>query len=207
MSNIVTSKLKETKYAENMNTMCGALSWSVAEDEALDWAKCIVAGIMDVLNEKKSKAQPQAVLVQDLKGNKIIYACVEYIPKESEEGTGSWSCYWSWDCESIPENAVVHTLEKADVQTIIRKRGGEICGLVLADKANTITMAVYFFNIIRDMLDQQAVEDGGSWTIEEDGYFEATVEVVDGVKQYSFTPKGEMKMLIKADDELEEDVQ
>ena len=60
-------------------------------------------------------------------------------------------------------------------------------------------LTVYMFNVIYDALDQQAVEEGGSWTIELDGFFEASVEVIDGKKEFSLLPKGEMKTLIKDD--------
>ena len=55
------------------------------------------------------------------------------------------------------------------------------------------------FNIIKDTRDQQAVEEGHTWVLELDGYFEAAVEVVNGEKEFSILPKGEMKTLIKSD--------
>ena len=193
--------LKESMIPQNLSTQFATIKWDLSPDDCIWYAKTAVAGITDCLNMFKNKQTPVVVLVQDLKGNRIIYACVQYIPADdaSEVSEGNWTYFWSFDCDSIPEDAVIYTVDQQNVQTIIRDRGYDLCKMTMHDLTYISQLAVYTFSAIKDALDQQDVQEGDSWTVELEGYFEASVEVHGGVKEFSFLPKGEMKTLIKDD--------
>lgn len=200
MGNTVTA-LKDSTVPQNFNLMCGAIGWDVAEEDCLWWCKTAVSGITDYLNTVKNKANPTVVLVQDLKGNKIIFACVQYIEADDDDeaATGSWTYYWGWDAKDIPENATIYTVDQKPVQKVIAERGANLCRMVMPNKESITNLSVYMFQTIHDALDQQAVDEGDTWTIQCNGYFEASVGVTNGEKQFSFLPMGETKMLIKDD--------
>ena len=193
--------LKESMIPQNLSTQFATIKWDLSPDDCIWFAKTAVAGITDCLNMFKNKQTPVVVLVQDLKGNRIIYACVQYIPADdaSEVSEGNWTYFWSFDCDSIPEDAVIYTVDQQNVQTIIRDRGYDLCKMTMHDLTYISQLAVYTFSAIKDALDQHDVQEGDSWTVELEGYFEASVEVHGGVKEFSFLPKGEMKTLIKDD--------
>lgn len=193
--------LKESMIPQNLSTQFATIKWDLSPDDCIWFAKTAVAGITDCLNMFKNKQTPVVVLVQDLKGNRIVYACVQYIPADdaSEVSEGNWAYFWSFDCDSIPEDAVIYTVDQQNVQTIIRDRGYDLCKMTMHDLTYISQLAVYTFSAIKDALDQQDVQEGDSWTVELEGYFEASVEVHNGVKEFSFLPKGEMKTLIKDD--------
>lgn len=195
------TKFEQSTAVQNYAITCQSIGWDVTPEEAVWWAKVTFAGITDYLNIVKHKDSPKVVLIQDLKGNRIAYAAVQWIPAEDENeaGTGNWTYYWSFDCDSIPEGAEVSTLDQEKVQTMISTRAYDICKMSINTPSFISQLTVFLFNIIKDTLDQQAVEEGHTWVLELDGYFEAAVEVVNGEKEFSILPKGEMKTLIKSD--------
>lgn len=197
----LTTQLKESTIPQSLSAKFASIKWDLSPEDCIWFIKTAVAGITDCLNMFKNKQAPTAVLVQDLKGNKIIYACVQFIPADdaSETSDGNWTYFWSYDCDSIPEDAIVYTVDQQNVQTIIRDRGYDLCKMTMHDLTFISQLAVYSFDLIKDALDQQDVQEGDSWTVELEGFFEASVEVHDGVKEFSFMPKGEMKTLIKDD--------
>ena len=197
----MATSLRESTIPQNLSAKFASINWDLNPEDCIWYCKTAVAGITDCLNIFKTKSAPTVVLVQDLKGNKIIYACVQFIPADdaSETSDGNWTYYWSFDCDSIPENANIYTIDQTNVQTIIRDRGYDLCKLTMHDLTYISQLSVYTFGLIKDTLDQQDVQEGESWTVELEGYFEASVEVKNGVKEFSFLPKGEMKTLIKDD--------
>ena len=201
MENTTVTKFEQSTAVQNYAITCQSIGWDVTPEESVWWAKVAFAGITDFLNIVKHKDSPKVVLIQDLKGNRIAYAAVQWIPaeEENEAATGNWTYFWSFDCDSIPEDAVIYTVDQQNVQTIIRDRGYDLCKMTMHDLTYISQLAVYTFSAIKDALDQQDVQEGDSWTVELEGYFEASVEVHDGVKEFSFLPKGEMKTLIKDD--------
>lgn len=199
MENI--TKVEQSTLPQSFGVMCGTIGWDVAPEDSMWWFKVAMSGITDYLNTVKNKTTPSVILVQDLKGNKIIFACVQYIPSENEdeEATGSWTYFWSWNTEDIPENATIYTIDQEQVQKVILQRGYDLCKMTVPTLSYISQLSSYMFSLIHDTLDQQAVEEGGTWVLEMDGFFEATVSVQNGEKIYSFEPKGEMKLLIKDD--------
>lgn len=195
------TKFEQSTAVQNYAITCQSIGWDVTPEETVWWAKVAFAGITDYLNIVKHKDSPKVVLIQDLKGNRIAYAAVQWIPAEDENeaGTGNWTYYWSFDCDSIPEGAEVSTLDQEKVQTMISTRAYDMCKMSINTPSFISQLTVFLFNIIKDTLDQQAVEEGHTWVLELDGYFEAAVEVVNGEKEFSILPKGEMKTLIKSD--------
>lgn len=201
MENTTVTKFEQSTAVQNYAITCQSIGWDVTPEESVWWAKVAIAGITDFLNIVKHKDSPKVVLIQDLKGNRIAYAAVQWIPaeEENEAATGNWTYFWSFDCDSIPEGAEVSTLDQEKVQQVISNRAYDMCKMSIATPSYISQLTIFLFNIIRDTLDQQAVEEGHTWVLELDGYFEAAVEVVNGEKQFSILPKGEMKTLIKDD--------
>ena len=201
MENTTVTKFVQSTAVQNYAITCQSIGWDVSPEEAVWWAKVAFAGITDYLNIVKHKDSPKVVLIQDLKGNRIAYAAVQWIPAEDENeaGTGNWTYYWSFDCDSMPDGAEVSTLDQEKVQTVISKRAYDMCKMSISTPSFISQLTVFLFNIIKDTLDQQAVEEGHTWVLELDGYFEAAVEVVNSEKEFSILPKGEMKTLIKSD--------
>ena len=145
-----TTPLKESMIPQNLSTQFATIKWDLSPDDCIWFAKTAVAGITDCLNMFKNKQTPVVVLVQDLKGNRIIYACVQFIPADdsSEVSDGNWTYFWSFDCDSIPEDAVIYTVDQQNVQTIIRDRGYDLCKMTMHDLTYISQLAVYTFSAL-----------------------------------------------------------
>ena len=83
MENI--TKVEQSSVPQSFGVMCGTIGWDVAAEDSLWLFKTVVAGITDYVNLVKTKSSPSVVLVQDLKGNKIIFACVEYVQADDAD--------------------------------------------------------------------------------------------------------------------------
>ena len=198
-------EMQNTQTFQNMQNEAALLGWDLGLTECEMVAKTVFNGITDYLNIVKNKDVPAVVLVQDLKGEKIAFGCVEYDKEEDNESSdGSWQYYWSFNMDDIPENATVYTIDQEPIQRVIAKRGHNLCCMVVGVLNFLSVLSCITFNIVKDTLDQQNVAEGDEYTIELPGYFESSVAVENGEKVFSITPKEEMKVLIKSDEDKKE---
>lgn len=195
-------EMKETAVYANMQTEGALVGWDLSLTECDMIAKTVFNGITDFLNIAKNKEVPIVVLIQDVKGEKIAFACVEYDKGEDNDASdGSWTYFWSYNMADIPENATVYVIDQTEVQKVIAKRGHNLCHMVVGVLNYLSVLCCITFNIVHDVLDQQDVAEGDEYTIELPGYFESSVSVENGEKVFSITPKEEMKVLIKSDED------
>ena len=200
MSKVV--EMKDTQVYPNMQAEAGLLNWDLSLSECEMIAKTMFNGITDYLNITKNKDTPIVVLIQDTKGEKIAFACVEYDKSEDNEASdGSWTYFWSYNMSDIPEGATVYVIDQEPVQRVIAKRGHNMCYMVVGVLNFLSTLCCITFSIVHDTLDQQDVAEGDEYTIELPGFFEASVSIENGEKAFSITPKEEMKVLIKSDED------
>ena len=196
-------EMKDTQVYSNMQTEAATLNWDISLSEAEMIAKTMFNGITDYLNIVKNKDVPAVVMVQDVKGEQIALACVKYDKSEDNESSdGSWEYFWSFDTKNdIPEGATVYIIDQEPVQRVIAKRGHNMCQMVVGVLNYLSVLCCVTFEIVKDTLDQQDIAEGDEYTIELPGFFEASVSVENGEKVFSITPKEEMKVLIKADED------
>lgn len=200
-----TVEMKDTQMYSNMQTEAASIGWDLTLSECELVTKTMFNGITDYLNIAKNKSTPVAVMVQDVKGEKIAFGCVKYDKSEDNESSdGSWEYFWSFDPKDIPENATVYIIDQEPVQRVIAKRGHNMCQMVVGVLNYISVLCCVTFSIVHDTLDQQDVAEGDEYTIELPGFFEASVSVENGEKVFSITPKEEMKVLIKADEDKAE---
>lgn len=195
-------KLTESTILQNLSLQCKQNALAVEPDEAEWFVKMIFGGITDFLNITKTKSRPIAVKICDLKGNMVAAAIVQYIAAEDDEevAEGSWNYTWTFSEEDIPENTEAYQITSSQVIEVIARTGYDLARIVFKSPTFVSQMAVYLFSIIVDALDQNApTTEGETWTVEMDGYFEASVAIEDGKKVLALEPKGEMKVRIKDD--------
>ena len=195
-------KLAESTILQNMSLQCKQNSLAVEPDEAEWFVKTIFGGITNFLNITKTKTRPVVVKVCDLKGNMVTAAIVQYISAEDadEVAEGSWNYFWTFSEEDIPEDSQVYQVTSSNVTDVVAQTGYDLARIYFKSPTFISQMSVYLFNIIADTLDQNAPStEGETWTVELEGYFEASVAIEDGKKVLALEPKGEMKVRIKDD--------
>lgn len=197
-----TLEMKDTPMYSNMQTEAASLSWDLSLSECDLVTKTMFNGITDFLNITKTKDTPIVVMVQDVKGEKIAFGCVKYDKSEDNESSdGSWEYFWSFNPDDVPEGATVYVIDQQPVQKVIAKRGHNMCQMVVGVLNYLSVLCCITFNILHDTLDQMDIAEGDECTIELPGFFEASVSVENGEKVFSITPKEEMKVLIKSDED------
>lgn len=196
-----TIKLQESSVLQNFSLQCQSNSLLVSAEEAEWFVKILFEGMTRFLNIAKNKNNATAVAVSDLKGNMIMAAVVDYIEgTEDETATGNWTYYYTFDAAEIPENCTVHQITSTQVIEVIAQAGFDMVKLTMLSNNFYHQLSMYLMNIIKDVLDQNApTTEGEDWTIELEGYFDASVSIEDGKKCMSLTPKGELKTKIKDD--------
>lgn len=207
MSETTKVTLTESSILQNFSLQCKNNSLDVSPDEGEWFVKALLAGVTEFLNLAKSKTSPKTVAVSDLKGNLIAAATVQYVEGEdSESATGSWNYSWTFDPTALPVNedgtfkGDKYQITDNQVIEVITRVGYDLARMAFTSPTFVSQMACYFFKIVSDTLDQNApAVEGADWTVEMPGYFEATVQIEDGKKNFTFEPSAELKTKIKDD--------
>lgn len=201
MSNAIN--MKETQTYTSMKTEAGLIGWDLTLVECEMIAKTIFNGCTDSLSLLKNKNVPVVLLIQNLKGDKIAFGAVSYEKDDDSDEEGSWEYYWSYDCDKIPENATVYTIDQTEILQTIAKRGHNLCSMTVGVLNYLAVLACSLFNVVKDTLDQQNLADGEEFIMEIPGFFQATVKLENGEKVFGIIPSGEMKSIIKNDQSTE----
>ena len=191
-------KFSESAIPQNFVTsLRGQAGLTSSNEEAVKFFEIVVAGASDFLRITKSKDKKIALSIEDLKGNMIMAAVVEYNKNEDEEGQDNWNYFWTFDKDDL-EDAVVYQASQTPIQAEFVKRAASMHKMTFQVSGSLPRMVMLAASTISDYLDQNA-KAGEKVTVEHEGFFVAEAEV-EGEKIYkSFLPDGAMKVLIKDD--------
>ena len=196
-------KMTESTLLANYIHECKGKGLPVQLTDAIEFIQTVIAGTTDYLSQVKSKNEKTALLFSNIKGDMVVAAVVEYV--DGEDGNpGSWYYSYTFNKDDT-KDCKVYDIYSAGPKQIIANRGVGDYRLRVKSPEYISQLGTLFFEILYDFLDQNAVE-GEKFTLEHEGFFEASVEVVDGEKVMSFIPDGAIKRLIKDDDLASADV-
>lgn len=190
-------KLAESTLVENFIVEAKAIGTLLEPTDVTRIVETVVAGTTDFLAMTKSKEEGTALVFENIKGDVIVAAVVEYNDNEDGEGQGNWNYYWTFDVKDL-EGKRRYQISSTQVHTVIAKRGYELYRIRFATPTLITEYSVIFASLMREFLETNA-KDGEEFSVEHEGYFLATSAVEDGVVEKSFLPDGAMKRLIKDD--------
>lgn len=190
-------KLAESTLVENFIVEAKAIGTLLEPTDVTRIVETVVAGTTDFLAMTKSKEEGTALVFENIKGDVIVAAVVEYNDNEDGEGQGNWNYYWTFDAKDL-EGKRRYQISSTQVHTVIAKRGYELYRIRFATPTLITEYSVIFASLMREFLETNA-KDGEEFVVEHEGYFLATSAVEDGVVEKSFLPDGAMKRLIKDD--------
>lgn len=191
-------KLIESTIPQNFAmSLKGQIGTECDNEEAVKFIEVVVAGASDFLAITKTKDAKTALLIEDLKGNLIAAAVVEYQENEEEDAQGNWNYYWTFDPEDV-KDAKTYNVSQAQVQSLFIKRAASMHHMKINNQSTIARMVALVGSVISDYLDQNA-KAGEVVEIEHEGFFEAKAQVEGDVVIKSFLPAGEMKTIIKDD--------
>jgi hypothetical protein len=162
----------------------------------------VVEGLARTAKLFKDKDCSVGIIVREQKDGDFIFGVkIKFIPGADEE-SGSWNTIWSFnaadfdeDCDKkyfIDDVAVSSTISNSLFRANLRVAGN-------VDTPFILTKAC--FKVLITWLDTCAKE-GEQVSIGLDGKFEATVDVVDGIKVFNFIPDEEITNIAKSDAEI-----
>ena len=174
-------KLAESTLVENFIVEAKAIGTLLEPTDVTRIVETVVAGTTDFLAMTKSKEEGTALVFENIKGDVIIAAVVEYNDNEDGEGQGNWNYYWTFDVKDL-EGKRRYQISSTQVHTIIAKRGYELYRIRFATPTLITEYSVIFASLMREFLETNA-KDGEEFSVEHE----------------SFLPDGAMKRLIKDD--------
>lgn len=190
-------KLAESTLVENFIVEAKAIGTILEPTDITRIVEVVVAGTTDFLAMTKSKEQGTALTFENIKGDLILAAVVEYNDNADGEGQGNWNYYWTFDAKDL-EGKRRYQISSTQVHSIIAKRAYELYRIRFASPTFITDYSVIFATLIREFLETNA-RAGEEFTVAHEGYFVATSAVEDGIVEKSFLPDGAMKRLIKDD--------
>lgn len=190
-------KFAESTMIENFIVEAKALGSLLEPTDVTRIVESVVAGSTDFLSLTKSKDGGSALVFENIKGEMIVAAIVEYNDNENGEGQGNWNYYWTFDPKDI-EGKRTYKNSSDQVHSIIAKRAYEMYRMRFASPTFITDYSTLFVTLIRNFLEMNA-KSGEEFMVEHEGYFVATAGVEDGVVEKCLLPDGAMKKLIKDD--------
>ena len=190
-------KFTESTVIENFIVEAKALGILLVPTDVERIVEAFIAGATDFMSMVKTKDEGTALTVDNVKGDMILAAVVEYNENEDGEGQSNWNYYFTFDAKDI-EGKKRYQISLPQVHTVIAKRAYEMCRMKYSQDRFIDEYAIIFGNLIREILGANA-KAGEEFTIEHEGYFLASSTVEDGIIERSLLPHGAMKKLIKDD--------
>ena len=162
----------------------------------------LFTGVANLLGAVKSLEKPAVFEIKNLNGNVVAAAIVQYFKADDDTNPGNFSLVWTFDEADIPENAVIMNFDNTQTHPYFIATAGSKYGIKFKHSAALVNCLVYSVVELKRWLDENA-KDGEVVSVEQDGVFQARVEVQNGVKIFAIEPDGEIKNLIKDDAAIE----
>ena len=190
-------KFAESTLIENFIVEAKNIGTLLEPTDVLRIVETVVAGTTDFLAQVKAKDAGVALTFDNVKGEMIMAAVVEYNDNADGDGQGNWNYYFTFDPKDV-EGKRRYQISLTQVHSVIARRGYELCRIRFATPNLITDYSVIFATLLREFLETNA-KDGEEFSVEHEGYFLATSAVEEGVVEKSLLPDGAMKRLIKDD--------
>lgn len=194
-------KLQETSIPTNLSQVIATLGWAVDASQVSFLYDTTLMAISDFLGQAKSKETKTALAVKDVKGNLVVAGIVTYHKNEDENMPGNWSYEFTFEEEDL-KGADVRLSTDPHFQKVFQKTLKRLFGLAIDDPLAFQPAIEESINVLKQWLDVNAKETE-KVSVEQPGFFEASVSVEDGEKIFALIPDGAMKRLIKDDAAIE----
>jgi len=196
-------KLMETSLPENYSRgLTDERGFTVAAMHADKIATLLFTGVSTCLKDAKSQEFPVAFAFEELNGDIIVAAIVQYYENEDAAQPGNWSYVWTFDKTDIPEGAKVIKMADQITHPIFIAIAGKKFGMGFENNAYLVDLLTYFTKQLSKWLQDNAKE-GEEVGIELDGIFQARAAVEDGEVVKSIEVIGETNAIVKSDKNIE----
>ena len=165
------------------------------------FADVLFTAVSTCLGNAKSKDHPVAFVIDEINGNFVMGAVVEYHEGKSAKDPGNWSYIWTFNAEDIPDNAKIYKLTDPEIRPFFTSYSVKRFRYSANDEY-FVTCYLLMAKMISKWLSDNVSESDING-VELEGVFQARVAVEDGAVAKSIEPAGEIKVLIKDDASIE----
>lgn len=194
-------KLQETQIPVNFSQVAQAMNFGIDPTEVGVIYDTTIQAISEYLGQVKSMEAKTALAIKDTKGNLILAGMVAYHENENEDLPGNWSFEFTFEEEDL-EGCDVKLSTEPYFQRVFSNTMYNLFGFELTDIMTLQPCVEESINVLKKWLDTNAKE-GEKVSVEEPGYFVASVVVENGEKIFAIVPDGSMKRCIKDDSAIE----
>lgn len=195
-------KLMETAVPVNFTQVMNNHGWDWDPTDTNKIYDITFMAISDFLSLAKSKEKKTALAIRDLKGNLLIAGVVTYHKNENENMPGNWSYEFTFSEEDLMD-ANIYISSETQFQKVFGTTAFNLFSVQFPGTTFVQAILEGAINTLTQWLDVNASESEDV-SLEEPGYFVASVAVEKGEKVLSVVPDGAMKRLIKDDSALEQ---
>ena len=165
-------------------------------------ATVIFESVSNCLHDVKVKEYATAFLFEDLAGDLIACAVIQFHENQDKNEPGNWSYIWSFDREDIPDGSRTIKITDTQAQTYFASVAGSRYKMGFETAASLVETANYFLKVVNRYLEDNVTKDK-EVAIELDGVFEARAAYDNGDLVKSIIPIGEIKAIAKGDGDIE----
>lgn len=194
-------KLQETQIPVNLSQVVKGMGYQMDPTEVNFIYDTTIMAMSDFLSQVKSKENKVALAIKDAKGNLVLAGMVAYHNNEDESMPGNWSYEFTFNEEDL-QGCNVKLSTEPHFQTVFSKTLYNLFGVEMDDILALQPCIEESINVLKHWLDVNAKEND-KISIEQSGYFVASVTVENGEKVFAIVPDGAMKRLIKDDSAIE----
>lgn len=169
--------------------------------------KVLFYGASKLLANVKSVDTPKAITFRKADGTFICGAKVSFKknPDNPDDiSSGSWSYIWTFDEDDISDATEIIVDSKLTVMEFFKAAGRTLFHMNFPDDSVASSIFNTIFEYLGRYLDDNASTDD-VFTVTMPGIMEASSEVKDGKIVKTIIPDGEIKILIKDDDQYQDE--
>ena len=162
---------------------------------------CLMA-MSDYARVVKTKEKPIAIVIDDMKGQPILGLKVEFFEGTADNPEGSWNPVWTFDPEVL-KGCTIYNVSESRSHEFFINQGRRLYRMNFSAPNQIYMAALVFADSLRNWLDSQEVSEDTTVALELDGFFKASVTIIDGAKIMTFSADEEVTNLVKDDAKLQ----
>lgn len=166
-------------------------------------ATVVFEAVARCLHDVKVKEYATAFSFEDLAGDTIACAVVQYHESEDKSQPGNWSYVWAFDKSIVPAGARVIKITDTQAQTYFTSVAGSRYKMGFETTQGLVETANYFLKTLSRYLEDNVTKDKPV-EIMLDGVFQSRAAFENGEVVKSLEPIGEIKAIVKGDADIEQ---
>lgn len=199
-------KFKETSIPEDFSHALAMQSFLIGPANVYRVATVLFHGVSTCLGSIKSVTIPKAIVFRSIDNAFLAGAKVEFIPNKDDKNNpaaGRWDYVWTCYEEDLKGADIIDVTKNNLVGPFFAASGANLYNMKFAGPDTCIFMMTLMIEMIIAWLKENATE-AESAALVLDGVFKGISSVDDGKVVLGIVPDGEMKVLIKDDDKIQE---